>query len=118
MKKKVYILEDDPDLREILVYVLGKEYEIEKAEALDVSEIAAFGPDLILMDHGLGNSTSDQNIKSLKNTIPGFATPVILLSGHPDPGRIALDPLVAGYIQKPASIGDVREYLHDFFSRS
>lgn len=118
MKKKVYILEDDPDLRDILAHVLGKEYEIGASEQLDVSDIAVFRPDLILMDHGVGNSTSEQNIRLLKQNIPGFETPIILFSGHPDITRLAIDPLVAGVIRKPAGIGEVRTYLVDFFSKS
>ena len=115
MKKKVYILEDDLDLRQILAHVLAKEYEVLEAESLDVSQVAVFQPDIILMDHGLGTSTSDQNLRELKSYIPGFSIPVVLLSGHPDLGRVALDNAVAGFIKKPAGIGEVRAYLHDFF---
>jgi len=117
MKKKVYILEDDQDLRDILAYVLGKEYEIGLSEALDVSAIAAFTPDLILMDHGVGNSTSDQNIRSLRQNIQGFRVPIVLFSGHPDINRLAIDPLVAGVIQKPAGITEVRDYIQAFFNK-
>ncbi|RYY57811.1 MAG: response regulator [Chitinophagaceae bacterium] len=116
MKKKVYILEDDPDLRDILAHVLGKEYEIGMSEELDVSDVVVFQPDLILMDHGIGNSTSEQNIRSLKNNIPGFGIPIILFSGHPDISRLAIDPLVAGIIRKPAGISEVRAHLESFFS--
>lgn len=113
--KKVYIIDDDSDFLELATTILGKDYSIASADELDHGHIVSFGPDLILMDNKIGGTDSDLAIDYLKKEIPGFAIPIILVSGHHNLPDIAIKSGVNGYIQKPASIHYIRSYILDFF---
>jgi len=115
MMKKVYILDDDLDFLEMISYVLSKNYTVSQSTELDIPGICSFNPDLILMDHGIGLKSSNEIQKKLKEAIPGFDIPIILFSGHHNLPQVARRPGIAGFIQKPAGINEVREHLRKFF---
>ncbi len=117
MMKKVYILDDDPDFVEMISYVLAKDYQVTTATELDVDGIRNFSPDLILMDNAVGSRDSLELQQELHRSIPGFPVPIILFSGHHKIAEIADREGIAGYIQKPAGIEELRQYIHVFFQQ-
>ena len=86
--KKILIVEDHPDCRELLGIILGRSgYTIVTAgtglEAIDRARTT--GPDLILMDFGLPDMMGDQIIARLKTHSSTEAIPVIVTTGYIDP---------------------------------
>lgn len=85
--KKILIVEDHPDCRELLGIILGRSgYTIVTAgtglEAIDRAR--ATGPDLILMDFGLPDMTGDKIIVSLRAHSSTKTIPVIVTTGYID----------------------------------
>ena len=61
-KKRILVVEDNPDSRHLLALVLGRSgYDIaEAANGLDaLAQVRAIHPDLIFMDLGLPGMTGD-----------------------------------------------------------
>jgi DNA-binding response OmpR family regulator len=87
MKKRILILDDDPDILDILSFLLTEVgYEIQALDCGDTifDDIKAFEPNLILMDvmlAGLDGRSICKNIK--ENQLTRFL-PVILISGTHD----------------------------------
>ncbi|MBL8994521.1 MAG: response regulator transcription factor [Spirochaetia bacterium] len=86
MKKRVFLVEDHPIVRQGLTQLLNQEADLEVCgEALDAGEafkkISEKKPDIALVDLSLGEGISGlQLIKDLKKA--GVATPVLVLSMH------------------------------------
>lgn len=117
MMKKLYILDDDRDFLDIATHILQKNYELAPATAFRAEEVQAFKPDLILMDNAIGDLTSAFVISQLYELIPFFSTPVILVSAHPNIAILAANKGVFGYIQKPASVREIREQVAFFLDK-
>jgi len=117
MMKKLYILDDDRDFLDIATHILRKDYELAPATVFRVEEVHAFRPDLILMDNAIGDMTSAFVINQLYEQIPFFSTPIILVSAHPNLALLAAHKGVFGYIQKPASVREIREQVAFFLDK-
>ncbi len=119
MMKKLYILDDDSDFLEIVAHIFRKDYEVRTAQALDTEEIGSYRPDLILMDNTIGNDSSAGLIAEMHEKISFFTSPIILVSGHHNISSLATAKGIVGFIQKPASVQEIRACVADFFlSRS
>lgn len=114
--RKVYIIDDDPDFLDIARHILSKDYDVKAASQLDLNQLADFQPELILMDNVIGAKNSEGIVKEIKAAIPAFSTPIILVSGHHDLPYLAQNPGIVGYIQKPASISHIRNYIANYFA--
>ena len=87
MNKKILILDDDPDILEILSYVLRESgYEIRALSCGDTvfDDIKDFQPDLILMDVMLAGLDGRSICKKIKENHLTYFVPVILISGTHD----------------------------------
>jgi len=87
MGKKILILDDDPDILEILSLVLGENgYEICALSCGDTvfDDIKDFQPDLILMDVMLAGLDGRSICKEIKENHLTYFLPVILISGTHD----------------------------------
>lgn len=96
--KKILIVEDHADCRELLAIVLARSgYAIFKArtgqEGLDLARIR--NPDLILTDFGLPDMTGDQMINQLKADPATDKIPAILTTGYMDE-KVAKNVLAVG----------------------
>ncbi|MDN3547838.1 response regulator transcription factor [Mucilaginibacter aquaedulcis] len=83
---RILIVDDDPDLLEILSYLLTSSgYEVQTLSKGDAifEHIAAFQPDLILMDVMLAGMDGREICKGIKAN-PQTLMPVILISGTHD----------------------------------
>lgn len=117
MTKKLYIIDDDKDFLDIASHILRKDYELTTSNEYNREDMIGFQPDLILLDNALGTDTSTEVISRMYDDIPGFATPVVLVSGHPHISHIATGRGIVGYIQKPSSIIEIRNKVAFFFER-
>jgi DNA-binding response OmpR family regulator len=111
--KKIFILDDNEELLDILNRLLGKEYQLKlKSDSQGVAvEIFEFEPDLIILDHTIGEVSSTDVIKELRQRKNPFPTPVILFSAHLHIGEVASNIGAQGYIEKPSDINFIRNYI-------
>src|SRR6476660_8509700 len=115
-KKKILIVEDNPDIAEITALVLRKHYEVSIAssasialEKLNESEV-----DFILMDLFLGAGLSGVELtRKLREddrfrTLPIIAHTANAMSGHKEE---AIEAGMNDYIAKPYRIKDLEEVV-------
>lgn len=107
--KKIFILDDDPEILELMHYILGSNYTLFTQTNTDDLEkhVKDFQPDLIMIDHFIGEVTSNEIITRSLSTLKHI--PVILHSAHEEIEKISIGAKVAGFIRKPASIHEIRE---------
>ncbi|MGZ3761038.1 MAG: response regulator [Mucilaginibacter sp.] len=87
MSKKILILDDDPDILEILSFILVERgYEVRALSCGDTvfDEIKKIQPDLILMDIMLAGLDGRSICKAIKENHLTYFLPVILISGTHD----------------------------------
>ena len=123
--KKILIVIDHPDSRELFALILGRlGYLVVKAptglEAVD--QVRATSPDLIIMDLGMPGVTTNETIERLKADPSTMKTPVIVSTAF-HKGELAERAIAAGaaeIIHKPVSLKDLqdvaRRYLVPDFS--
>jgi DNA-binding NtrC family response regulator len=111
--KRVFILDDDEDIIEVLSHILGKQYTLCcKTNADDIYQsIVNFKPDIILMDNFIGQRNASDIIHHLRNSEQPLSTPVILFSAAHNIEEVASSIGAASYLAKPASIGVIRETI-------
>ena len=117
--KKIFYLDDNEELIEILELVLGKDYIIYSRNSAEnvTQELMNFKPDLILIDHFIGDNNSEEILNGIKNTFPGFAIPFILVSASHEIAEKAKLLGAAGFIEKPSSISYIKNYVKEFFEK-
>ncbi len=108
------ILDDDPETLELLTRVLNKHYEVitEMDPARLLEENISYKPDLILVDHFIGDVTSRDVINAFRQKEPFKQVPVIIHSAHEQIEHIANSINAAGFIRKPSGIKEIRDYIH------
>ena len=121
-KKRILIVEDHPDSRELFVLILRRlGYDIAEAvsglEALD--QARAVHPDLILMDLGLLGITGDEATVRLKADPATRDIPVIVYTAFHAESALVERALAAGaaeVLHKPISVPDLQEKVHQYLS--
>jgi CheY-like chemotaxis protein len=121
MKKRILIVEDVEDNRELLVQFFQDQYEI--FEAADGQEGIAMAerlrPDLILMDLSLPLIDGWQATSTLKADARTSDIPIVAISAHAMVGdeEKALQAGCNAYLSKPVDFNEldrvVRQYLGD-----
>jgi DNA-binding NtrC family response regulator len=111
--KKIYLLDDNIELLEITGLILGKEFIIKSNSTIDniTEQLQEFNPDLIIIDHFIGDSNSAEILKTIQNAIPGFRIPFILFSASHNIEEKARELGAIGFIEKPSSIAHIRSYI-------
>lgn len=119
-KKRILIVEDNRDSRELVVKVLTARGYVtlearDGAEALQVAE--AEKPDLILMDISLPKIDGHEATRRLKGDERLSAIPVIALTAHAMKGdrEKALAAGCDGYIPKPINVRELPGQIEQFF---
>jgi len=111
--KKIFILDDNEELLEIMQRLLSQEYQVHCSMETDkiVEEIVDFSPDLLLLDHSIGEINSGDILARLKLSKAPFTAPVVLFSAHPLLSEMASLIGADGYIDKPSDISHIRNYI-------
>jgi two-component system cell cycle response regulator DivK len=119
MPKKVLIVEDNEDNRELVVKVLrNKGYEIVQAadgeEALE--KAVAERPDLILLDISLPKLDGYEVAKRLKSMEEFQEIPIIAFTAHAMKGdrEKVIVAGFEGYISKPVNVRELPEQVRSF----
>lgn len=118
--KKIYLVEDDYNLRELIAYLLtAKNYEVEafpnatsfkeKITGLDIH------PDLILMDIMLPDGSGVELCRDIKDNEKTNSIPVILMSAHADPS-ITQNSGATDFIAKPFDVDQFYSQLNKYLN--
>jgi len=119
MPKKILIVEDNEDSRELVVKVLrNKGYEmVEAADGEEAVEKAvAEKPDLILLDISLPKLDGYEVAKRLKSLEEFHEIPIVAFTAHAMKGdrEKAIIAGFEGYISKPVDIRDLPVQVKSF----
>ena len=127
---RLAIIEDDPEVRQLLLQYLGRQEEFacvivaESAEAFLRELAVALPPQLILLDLGLPGMSGLELLPLLRTRLPG--TEIVIQTAFEDPDRIyqALCGGASGYVLKNTQLPQIKAALLEvmrggaFFSRS
>jgi DNA-binding response OmpR family regulator len=114
--KKVLIIEDDRDTLDAIHYIaedLNLEV-INSASVLQVDEIKVISPNLILMDHWVGNKLGGDLCLSLKSDPFTKHIPVVILSAHNNIRQIAERSCADTFLAKPFDIDELTDIINSF----
>lgn len=110
MKKKVLIVENDNDIRDIISYVLeNKGYEVALANLRAINELHNYKVDLILLDEWLNEREGHLLCTELKEMHETKHIPVIILSTANNLEEIAEKCKAEGFLNKPFDLNDLLE---------
>jgi|SRR6185312_41164 len=116
MMRKILIIEDDEATCEILEFIvagLGCE-AITSTYALPVKEIQAVLPDVILLDHWLGDQLGGELCYKLKKNPATKDIVIIVVSAHSTVREIARQSCADDYIEKPFSVDAVEKKIKKY----
>lgn len=117
LKKKVLIIENDRDIRDIITYVLeDKGYEVIAVEPRPVNRLFTYKPDLILLDEWLNEREGYLLCTELKDMHETKDVPIILLSTANNIEEIATICRAEGYVSKPFDLNELLEEVQRCFS--
>jgi two-component system response regulator VicR len=122
MQKRMLIIEDDPDIMEILSIIFTEEgFEVVLSATGDESDhLTEIKPDIILLDIRLKNAGQNGiaiciKIKSRKET---SSVPVILLSAETDLSWISKNCGADAYVAKPFDIVYLSEKVQQLLTHT
>jgi two-component system phosphate regulon response regulator PhoB len=109
MPKKIIIIEDDPDILDVMTYILSEEgYEIiGAANSAPLVEVDLHQPMLILMDDSLADGFGRDFCKQFKSDPLKSRYPVVLVSANSDLERIMRESDADAFLKKPFDIADL-----------
>lgn len=121
-KKRILVVEDNPDSRSLLALILGRSgYDIaEAATGLDaIDQAHATHPDLIIMDLGLPGMTGDEATARLKADESTRHIPVIVNTAF-HRGSVQVERAIAAgaaqVLHKPTPLKVFQEVAHRYLS--
>ena len=111
VKRKVMIIENDPDIRDIVSFVLSEEGFIifSTPEPETLHHIVEFKPDVILIDEFINSKPGHRLCLKIKNNALLNEVPVIVLSTANDIELIATECQANDYIRKPFDVHEMVE---------
>ncbi len=106
MVKKIYVLEDDEGIREVIELILSLElYEVQSFSTVGEFWSADHSQaDLFLLDVMLPDGSGLNVCKELKTESSVAATPVLMMSAHADLSKLQPDHNAEDFITKPFDI--------------
>jgi two-component system response regulator VicR len=122
MLKKILIVEDDPDILDILTYILEAEgyMVVQSDDGKACEHLAEILPDLILMDVRLKQpgQNGDMICRRLKSVPATRRFPVILLSAEFGLAQLSEACGADGFISKPFDLSLLKETVGEMLGRS
>ncbi len=114
-RRKVLIVDDDPDLGELLRDALRESYDVEVAvSALEAATRApVFAPDLLLVDVRLPDVNGLELCRRLRSLLPALKAPILAMSAYGseiDPAEIRRSG-AAGFLPKPLRMADLKNRI-------
>jgi DNA-binding response OmpR family regulator len=119
-RKKILVVDDDPEIVELLVDAIGRDGRFEMRTASSGYEAGMltqhFHPDIILLDYMLPDINGNVVCQTIKNN-PEFADIVIIIvSGVVKQDQIEqlLKTGAADFVKKPFNIGDLTAKIEQY----
>lgn len=121
-KKKVLIVDDDPQIRKILERLLqSPEYELQVAEdgQAAIEAIASFHPQLVILDIMMPGMSGIEVCRQIREQFPEEAIQVLMLSAKDSQSdrRQALEFGADDYVTKPFHIASLARKIEYFFGK-
>jgi len=120
MPKRILIIDDDPDILEILDIIFKEEgYEVKISETGEEAEdIQQLDPDLVLLDIRLIGSPKDgaEICARIKSRNLAKYLPVILISAEDNLERISKRCAADGYLSKPFTAIQIISKVRELFA--
>jgi len=110
LKKKIYVVEDNDDIRELVEYLLEIEgYEVKGfANATNFSQIIVNElPDLVVLDVMLPDGNGVDICNKLKSNPVTKELPVLLMSANANMAFVSKESMADDFISKPFDIDDL-----------
>ncbi|WP_462265430.1 response regulator [Mucilaginibacter sp.] len=113
---KIVIIEDNPDILDIMDYILKDEGNevISSSDAKVIDTLADINPDLVLMDELLPGARGSELCLKLKQDEATRHIPVILVSTIPHLDKLAARCHADGFLEKPFSITHLSELINTY----
>lgn len=113
---KIVIIEDNPDILEIMGYILKDEGNevISSPDHKIVEDLVDINPDLVLMDELLPGARGSELCLKIKEDEKTKHIPVVLVSTIPHLDKLAAKCHADAYIEKPFSITVLSELINGY----
>lgn len=113
--KRILILEDDPDIGDIVEMALSPQYItlLRKNDTDLLEHFSSFKPDLLLIDNSIGQFQASVIINEIQGAENYEPIPFILFSGHEDIKALAQQIGATAYLQKPFKLAQLRQCIED-----
>ena len=113
-KKQVLIVDDEPDIRELLELTLGR-MDLETRAAANLEEanylLQQFHFDLCLTDMRLPDGNGIELVRSIQNNFPDMPVAVITAYGSMETAVAALKAGAFDFVSKPVDLNDLRNIV-------
>ncbi|MDZ4793800.1 MAG: response regulator [Bacteroidota bacterium] len=111
--KKIFIVEDDEDITDILTIALGARYNLSIINDTNnlMERMSDFIPDLIITDNFVGQKVAAEIIKAIRSEHRFSNIPVILFSGHPDIEKLSKEIEANAYLSKPFTLKELNSCI-------
>ncbi|PWS33639.1 response regulator transcription factor [Pedobacter paludis] len=120
-KKRIHILEDDQEIRNVIEILLKEEgFELQLSSSFSElkKNIQDAMPDLFLLDVMLPDGNGAEICEDLKTDIFTKHIPIIVMSAQNNSEQKAIDAFADDYISKPFDIYDVLARINAQLKRS
>ncbi|QIL41798.1 response regulator transcription factor [Pedobacter sp. HDW13] len=120
-KKRIHILEDDQEIRNVIEILLsdeGFELQLSSSFAELKKNIQDAMPDLFLLDVMLPDGNGAEICEDLKTDIFTKHIPIIVMSAQNNSEQKAIDAFADDYISKPFDIDDVLKRINAQLQKS
>jgi len=116
MSKKIIVIEDDPDILDIMTYILSEEgYEVlASPDSKPLDDVLELQPMLILLDNRLTDGYGQDFCRRFKSNPETRHFPVVLVSANAGLEEMTRDSLADGYLKKPFDIAELVELVKRF----
>jgi DNA-binding response OmpR family regulator len=110
---KILVIEDNPDIKEVLDYILNDEGHdvVACSDGSSLTNLDELKPDIILLDEILGRNRGSDLIKKLKTDKDKGAIPVVLISAMPNLENIAAKCGADAFLEKPFNIDNLTDII-------
>jgi CheY-like chemotaxis protein len=116
---RVLVVDDDPSIRQVIVYALGDEgYQVDEAAdgAAALEVIGRHHPDLILVDMKMSGMDGWEFVRRYRQQYDRWA-PIVVLTAAQDAARRGADVDADDYIAKPFDLDVLIERIAALASR-